>query len=353
MNHQHHDDRDPIVREESTYLTDERAAAFCSLFADGLDSGMGYTRILDMLERQNFDDHVVTRLRQALQDDGNRLGEAFARFGVLDPTARNLILVAERQGTLPSTFQDLASHYSKRHERRKKFVYGLVEPFILIALGFLVARNIVTGDLNSFLETMDAAEHLKPLATQAAIEVALFALTVGFCSFVFLKLPVDMPLRDTLHRLWLRLPLAMFNRPGRTHSIALFFRYVRKSLSSGLTVLQGLDLAADASNNPSIEAALPHAKSAIEDGKTLATALQHIEALPRDSIDFVDVGEESGHLEERLEELADRYEEKAEESFEVNRRTLLYVLRLAVVVGVIGMLLFMVAGTFVEQFSTV
>ena len=346
MEHHQHSalDDEPVVREQSTYLTDSRAASLCTLFSDGLDSGMGYTRIIDMLERQGYSDKLVGRLRESILEDGDQLAEAFARFGLLDPTARKLLLAAEQQGSLPTTFRDLGDHYSKRHKRRKKFVLSLVEPCILIALGFILARNVVSGDFEAFVESMDVVQHLKPIAVKSALEIGIFGSTAFLSGLVFLNLPVDMSFRSTVHRLWIRLPIPPFNKASRLHSIAVFCGYLRRAISSGLTVHHALALAAEASDNPQIESKIDTAREAIQQGQTLAQALKKSQALPREAVDYIDVGEESGHLEERLEELADRYGEQADENFRIKRVVMTYVLRLLVIITVITSLLATVAA---------
>lgn len=346
MNRRSTDSGKPVVREEATPLSDSQAAALCALFGDGLESGMGYSRILEMMERQDFDEKLVGRLRQALQEDGARLGEAFARYGLLDPTARKLILVAEQQGTLPSTFHDLHTHYSKRWERRKKFVFSLVGPLILALLGLVLARNVVSGvmaagtdvDVGEETPSLDAGDLIGPLLIESGIQIGLFGLLAGFVGYVYLHLPVEMPLRTSLHRLWVRLPLSVLNKSARHYSLAVFFRYLRKSISGGLTVHQALELAAEASNNPSIEQKIPIAQEAIEKGERLARALTISDAVPREAIDFVDVGEESGNLEKRLDELADRFEDRAQKQFDAKRKAMFFVIAVAVVVAVLVVL---------------
>lgn len=349
MDSHHHSDSSPVTREESTYITDSEAATLCALFTDGLGSGMGYIRIIEMLERQDYDEKVVNRLRDAIIEDGNMLGEAFARYGILDPTARKLIIVAEQQGKLPSTFEHLSAHYSQRHERKKKFLIGMIEPALLIALGFLLAPNIIAGDIDSLIENMNAAEYLMPLAYESGLQIGIFGCVAAVLAMVYMNLPVDMGLRSAARRLWVGLPIPIFNRAARLNSIAMFCRYIQQSISSGLTVHRSLALAAEASNNPSVEKRIHIAQKAIEQGETLATGLREADALPDEIIEYVDVGEESGRLEERLEELAGRYEKRAEEAFRNTRKALIYILRLVVMVVVIAILFLVVLGQFSES----
>ncbi len=345
-------DQAPVVREQSTYLNDVEAATFCAVFGDGLSSGMNYGRIIDMLERQGFNKKAVLRMRTAIMEDGDMLGEAMARYGLLDPTARKLIYVAEQQGRLPSTFKDLGHHYEQRQKRRKRLVFSFVEPGILIALGLILAINIFSGDLTDLVQSGDTWAELRPIFIESALEIGIFASISFLVGLTYLNLPVDMPLRNAAHRLWLLLPLPLVNSAGRLFSVAHFCRYTAQSISSGLTVHRALALAAEASNNPRIEKRIPLAQRAIEEGEMLAASLRYSKAIPDEAIDYIDVGEESGRLEERLRELADRYEEQANEQFDRTMSAFIYIVRILVIVAVIGMLMITLGDLFNEGLAT-
>ncbi|MFB6351465.1 MAG: type II secretion system F family protein, partial [Bradymonadaceae bacterium] len=138
---------EPVVRESRTYMTDPQAETLCQVFSEGLRSGVGYARIFEMLERNGLEAQTIDRMREAVLDRGDKLGEAFARHGILDPTARKLVLVAERQGTLPETFDHLGKSYGLRHDRKREFVFSMVEPMILVTLGGIVTGNVLAADI--------------------------------------------------------------------------------------------------------------------------------------------------------------------------------------------------------------
>lgn len=341
----------PIVRETSTYLNDAEAASVCTMFGDGLGSGMSYARIVDMLERQGYDKKIIQRFRHSLLEEGDMLGKAFARYGLLDATARKLVYVAEQQGKLPRTFKNLAKNYEKRHKRRKRFVLSFVEPLLLIMLGLILARNIFTSDLVAITEDLSLMEILLPVLIRSVIECLILALGSFFFGFVYLNLPVDMGLRNSFQRLWTFLPLGFLNESSRLNSISVFCGFTEQSISSGLTVHRALALAAEASNHPTFEARIPIAQRAIEEGRSLAAALHEADALPNEVLEYIDIGEEAGRLEERLKELAARYEERANEAFENTMRASLYMLRIFIVIVVIVALMFSIAGFMADNFT--
>ena len=326
------------TRQRSTYLTDRNAATVCTIFADGLESGMSYARIIDMLERQGHDKKLVASLREAILEQGRTLSTALAINGILDDTARTLVAVAERQGKLPTTFRDLASYYTQRHKRRSQLVSSLVEPCILFALGMILARNLFSADLLAIVQSSSVWAALAPIFIQSLIEIGIFGCVVFLVGLTYLNLPVEMASRRVFQRFWLALPLPLINTAARKYATAAFFHYLQQSIASGLTVHQGLALAAKASHYPSLEHRVSNVQRAIEEGQMLAAAMRTARLVEEEAISFIEVGEETGHLEERLDELADRYTERAQAAFENTMKAIVYLLRFFVIVVVVILL---------------
>ncbi|RDV38157.1 hypothetical protein DV096_10105 [Bradymonadaceae bacterium TMQ3] len=340
--------REPVVRESSTYLTDAEAASLCTIFFEGLESGMSYARIIDMMERQGYDGKMVTRMRHSLMERGDMLGEAFARYGLLDATARKLILVAEEQGKLPRTFRHLAKHYGKRARRRKKLVFSFAEPVLLVVLGLFIAMTLFSADLGEITMRHDTWTVIGELMVGGLLQGAIFLLVVGFGAYAYLNLPVDLSLRSFGYRLWLAVPI--LNRASLFNTYSVFCRYTEQSISSGLTVHKALELAAEASNNSDIERKIPIAQDVIEQGGSLAKGFYMMKVLPDDILENVDVGEETGRLEERLASLAERYEERADEAFEALMATFVYGARMLIAAAIITALLLTLTTQFKDTF---
>jgi type IV pilus assembly protein PilC len=325
--------QDAVVREDSTYMSDPRAAKFCQTFATGLHSGIGYARILDILARQDFDPKIVSRLREAILERGDMLAEALARFGLLDPSARKLVLVAEEQGVLPETFSTLSDIYDKRYKQKKVFGKAMVEPVLLVALGG-IAFSLIRSNLVELTFSDNTKEQIYDILIMAGIQSALFGLAAFSVFGLWLYLPVDFAPRDAFARVWMRIPF--LSAPKQLFAISLFCHYLQQSIESGMTVMQGLELAAEASNHPGILSDYPKAQGRIEQGHSLAQALNAIRALPAEVLEMVDIGESAGMLDERLRDMAESYEERAEEVFEDRRRVYAYLMRMGVMILVVS-----------------
>lgn len=320
-----------VVREMSTYMTDRDAEKVCQLFADGLRSGVGYSRILDFMERQKIDGKMTQRLRVAVLEYGDKLGEAFARFGVLDAPTRKLVLVAEEQGSLPDTFAEQARSYGARYKRKREFAIGMIEPALMFCLGTFFFGNIFGGMMD--MTFGDYWATLGKLAGKSAIQSIIFFLFAGGVAYTWLNLPVDSAFREASGRLWFRMPVV--SNAVRLQAIANFARFLRQSLRSGMDIFRSIELAAEASNSPWFMETVAKTHDVLEAGYPLDTAMRQLRGLPDDFVDYVAIGEETGRLEENLLFLANRYDERAHEAFKMSLAATVYFARFALIIGIL------------------
>ncbi len=331
----------PIVREYSTYITDQDASKMCQLFADGLETGAGYARIFDFMERQKLDAKMVARLRYAVLDQGDQLGEAFARLGLLDAPARKLVLVAEEQAALPQTFKQLGRIYSHRLKQKKRVFFGMVEVFILVLLGGIIFPSV-------FIAGMQAdAKEVKGAIMEALYIGALQSLTaasiVGILFYVWINLPVEFSARSAIRGIWIRLPI--ISTASRLSSVSTFCRYFKQSLTSGLDMYRSVELAAEAADSPFIYGRTAQALDAIEAGYPLDSAMGTIPGLPEEVCQHIGIGEETGRLEERLEYLTEKYDELSVEAFDRTIAAVVYLARITLIVVIIGGALYLASSS--------
>lgn len=326
-----------VAQELSTYMTDQDAQKFCQLFSDGLSSGIGYSRILEFMERQNLDPKMTSRLRAAVIEHGDQLGEAFARFGILDAPARKLVLVAEEQGALPETFSEQARVYGQRYKRKKQVLFGMIEPAFVFCLGVFAFRNIYSNIIVATFAA-DTAGVLTDVAIQSLLQTAIFFLFAGGLSYAWINLPVDSSFRQAMGRIWFRMPVV--STPLRLETMSMFARYMRQSIRSGMDIFRSIELAAEATNSPWLQGSVDKAFQVLEAGYPLEQALAAMKGMPDDFIDYAGIGEETGRLEENLLFLAERYQEQAEEAYKRFLATFIYVIRIVFIVAILILAVF-------------
>ena len=324
----------PIVREGSTYMTDPQAEAFCRVFAETLRSGISYQRVMDFLERKGISKSVTNRLRYALIDEGLMLGEAFAKYGILDPAARKLILVAEEQGNMPEAFRTQMPFYRARYERKKEILANLAEPMFV---GFISAGMFAPLISNIFAiysskEGVFSAAFKYMLGPMTAAAFTLLLVIVG--AVAWLNTPVDFSMREAVANLWMRIPIV--SKPARLNSVALFCRFMSASIRSGMNIYDVIYLAAEACNDPRLLDDIDDVLAAIEDGVSLGASISLFKALPEEAVDYIALGEETGRLEELILQCAEVYEERAKDAFEKMMSMITFMSRLIFIFGVLA-----------------
>lgn len=322
-----------VVRETSTYMSDVDAEQFCIFFAEGLDAGLGYARIISFLERKGTKANVIKSLRKALLEEGVQLSEAFARYGLLDAAGRKLVLVAEKQGTLPQLFKLQAQHYRNRYERKKDVVMGIIEPMVMAIFAFggllpVISNMTVLAESRNNIVTDVLGLILGPMI------VGVFSLMFYlFLAYAWLSLPVDMPSRERWARAWMRVPVVSI--PSKMFATSVFCRYFYSSVRSGLNIYESLYLSAEACNDPAIFSHINKALELLEQGYSLEHSLSAVKSIPRDVIDYVGMGEETGRLEEMLDKCANIYKERADKAFKQSINVIIYIFRIALLIGIL------------------
>jgi type IV pilus assembly protein PilC len=345
--------REAIYRETNTYMTDPQAQKFCEVFSEGLDSGIGYARILTFLERKGFEADVITKLHRALLEDGMQLGAALARHGILDPAARKLVLVAEDQGTLPQAFRTQIPVYRNRYERKKTIAFGFVEPSILAFLAFFILvpiivnlRKIFESDGEGLLATLAVvSKYVMP-----PFMIGLILIGIGvLCVWAWLNTPVEFGLREVVIRLWMRIP--GLSEPSRLYAVSLFTRYLGASISGGMNIFDSIYLAAEASNDPRMLDAIDVVLASVEDGVNLHQSLSLMKALPDDALDYIGLGEETGRMSDQLENCANIFEKRSREMFERYMAAFTYMMRMFLIVVTLLAAFYAISSTLVPMFT--
>lgn len=341
----------PLVKESSTFMTDSEAEKMCKLFADGLESGIGYDRIFEFMSRQGLGDAMIAKLRSAVIEYGDQLGEAFTRLGLLDAVSRKMILVAEEQGELVPTFREQGRNFAARDRRRKNFAYAFAPSIALLGFAIILWQLIIVM-MNGITEG-STWEIIKP-ALMAGTAQGLTAIAIIIVIlWGWLQVPVDLAIRDTSTRLFLLIPLV--SKPIKYRSVANFCRYLRQSLRAGMDMSRSIELAGEASNNPRISRYINPAIEAIEAGYSLEQSLSVMKGLDRETLDYIAIGEETGKLEENLAFLAGKFDKLADDNFERLVKFMTQAFQFAIMVvifitvffyGVMGMLMNFIEGDF-------
>lgn len=321
----------------------ESIAAFCSQLAMIIRSGANMVRGLDILQSQINDPRFkeVVRTLYLEVSRGNSLAQAMRNCqGALPELLINLVSVGEESGNLESVLLSLAAYYERENFIRKKMVSAAIYPIILtvVLIGLVILfMNFILPEMTKMLT--DNGQSL-PAITQLMVDSsnfmqnnALFLLLGGtglVLSFLrLIKIPKN---RYALDALLLKVPL--FGKNIKNVIIARFSRTLALFLHSSISIITICDAMESIVDNEVARNSIIKAKERIISGDTLNSAFGQEEFFDQFVIQMMAIGEETGRLEELMEEVANHYDKLVEVG--ISRMVALVEPAFTVIIGILA-----------------
>lgn len=297
-------------------------AVFTRQFSVMIDAGLPLVQCLEILagqqENKTFQ-NVLTATRGAVEG-GATLSAAMRKHEkVFDSLYVNLVEAGETGGILDAILQRLATYIEKNVKLKRAVKSALVYPVavLLVAAGVIVLLlwKVVPIFATLFLGLgVDL-----PLPTRIVIGLSNFIgsifgllIVVAFGAIgVGLKVWYGTPVgRYTIDSILLKLPLIGILL--RKIAVARFTRTLGTLISSGVPILEGLDITGRTAGNAVVEKALNHVRTSVEAGKNLADPLKETNVFPGMVTQMIGVGEQTGAMDAMLQKIADFYEEEVD-----------------------------------------
>ncbi len=332
---------------------------FTRQLATLIDSGLPLVRSLTVLEKQEPNPllkHTVNQLADNVQG-GSTFSESLAQHpNIFNKLYVNMVKAGELGGVLELVLTRLAEYQEKAQKLKNKIVSAMVYPIIvmLIAVGILVFLMIFI--VPKFKEMFSDNGQELPMISQVVFGASEFCLrrSVGPLPnivFVFLALFVvyflmsmwakTKPGRHFVDTLKLRMPV--IGDLQRKSAVARFSRTLGTLVTSGVPILQALNITRDTAGNVVLSGAIEKVHEAVKEGESIVTPLQASGVFPNMVISMVDVGEETGQLPEMLLKVADVYDDEVDSSVAALTSILepIMIVLLALVVGSVVFALFL------------
>jgi len=294
---------------------------FTRQFATLVNAGIPIVDSLKMLGEGRRNPHlkeVANKVRLSIEG-GKRLADAMSVFpGVFDRLYCNLVHAGEEAGILDGILNRLAV-YLETSEKIKKQVKGaLFYPGAIIGVSVIVITGILVFIIPKFQDLYSSTGRPLPGLTQMVVNVSQFlihkwyvmiggVLGGGFLIKEILTSPAG---QDELDRFLIRAPLV--GDLVQKASVARMCRTLSTLLSSGVAVVEALEIASRTSGNRVIEEALLRSKEAVIAGRPLATPLTREPAIPEMVAQMIAIGEKSGTMDIMFGKIADFYEDDVE-----------------------------------------
>jgi type IV pilus assembly protein PilC len=250
---------------------------------------------------------------------GRRLADALAaQPAVFDRLYINLVRAGEEAGALETVLNRLAEYIEKSVKLRNKIVAALWYPAIIILVAFIVVTVIMVFVVPKIASMFTENGQQLPWLTMAVINISNFcqhywyllvASVVGIP--VLLKMYYDSDNgRKVLDAFFLEIPI--FGTLIQRGAIARFSRTLATLLSSGVRIIDALDIASATAGNWVLEKALVQTRDSVSKGRSLAEPLGAIPYIPKMVAQMISIGEQTGNLDQMLNKIADFYEDEVE-----------------------------------------
>ncbi|WP_413587232.1 type II secretion system F family protein [Bdellovibrio sp. HCB274] len=252
-------------------------------------------------------------------ESGRRLADSMAQVPlVFDKLYVNMIQAGEEAGILDGILNRLALYMEKSEKLKSQVKGALVYPAVIMVVAFAVITGILVFILPKFMEFFNSAGKEPPALTQAVIALSnsmihqwyLYVAGVVGVPFAILQYYRTDEGRDTMDRLFFNVPV--FGEVIQKSAIARLTRTLSTLLSSGVGLIEAIDISAKTAGNIVIEQALLRCKTSVTEGRTFAAPLGKEKVFPEMVVQMISIGEQSGTMDIMLGKIADFYEDEVE-----------------------------------------
>ncbi|MBW1894211.1 MAG: type II secretion system F family protein [Deltaproteobacteria bacterium] len=298
---------------------------FCRQFSTMIDAGLPIIQCLDILyaqqENPTFKKEIKT-LKESVEG-GQTMAEALKQFPKeFDALFVNMVAAGEAGGILDVILRRLSTYMEKAAKLKSQVKSAMMYPLITLAIAIVVVIVILVFVIPVFEEMFADFGKELPLPTQvvvAASEIVqskILYIIAAFILFVvaYKKFYATPRGRELMDDLFLKLPIVGILI--RKVAVSKFTRTMGTMMSSGVAILDALDIVAKTAGNKTIENAIYNVRSGISEGRTMADPLSESGVFPSMVCSMIAVGESTGALDAMLEKIADFYEDEVDTAVE-------------------------------------
>jgi type IV pilus assembly protein PilC len=327
---------------------------FTRQLATLIDAGLPLLRSLNVLSKQEKD-AVLKRTTEALAESvqgGNTFSDSLAQHPrIFNELFVSMVKAGELGGVLEVVLARLAEFQEKAQKVKGKVLSAMVYPIIVLTMALAIMSFLLVFIVPRFEAIFHDMLGDKPLPAVTLFVIAVsdsmknhWAVIIGavFAFFVGIKLLG----RTKGGRLFLdgvKLRVPLFGDLIRKTAISRFSRTLGTLVTSGVSILQALNITRDTAGNTVIANAISQVHDRVKEGESIVQPLETSGAFPPMVVSMIDVGEETGQLPEMLLKIADVYDDEVDNSVAALTSVLepVMIIFLAVIVGTIVIALFM------------
>lgn len=313
--------REQAKKKRTRRIPTRDIVIFTRQFATMINSGLPLVQSLDILAQQTENKALAEVTRQVVYDveSGNTLADALDKHRRAFSTLYvNMVAAGEAGGILDTILLRLATFLEKNDAIIRKVKGAMIYPAVILAVAVVAVVVLLIFVIPTFQQMFASVNLELPLPTRIVIGLSellqgwWWAMALGLAALIFIirsyyqteggRLNVD--------RLLLKIPV--LGDLLRKSSIARFTRTLGTLLSSGVAILDGLEITARTAGNRVIHDAVMESRGSIAGGETIAGPLEQSGVFPPMVTSMIAVGEATGGLDEMLTKIADFYDDEVD-----------------------------------------
>ncbi len=302
-------------------VTEKDLVVFTRQFATMIDSGLPLVQCLEIqannVENPTFQKQL-TEIKETVEG-GATFADALKKFPkTFDTLYVNLVAAGEVGGILDTILNRLAAYIEKNSKLKRQVKGAMVYPAAILCIMAVIMYVIMRFVVPTFEKMFSEVGAELPVPTQILIGFSNFTVNYGIYGiigtviffFVF-KRVLD---TETGRKLWdatlLKMPI--FGDLLRKVAVARFCRTLGTMISSGVPILDALEICSRSAGNAVVEAAIMRTRDSISEGRTIAEPLAESGVFPGMVCQMINVGEATGALDTMLSKIADFYDDEVE-----------------------------------------
>ena len=294
---------------------------FTRQFSTMINAGLPLVQALDILAQQSENPALKEVTRQVVFDveSGNTLADAMRKHPrAFSELYVNMVAAGEAGGILDTILMRLAVFMEKNDALIRKVKGAMIYPGVIITVAAIAITVLLIFVIPTFESMFASANIALPLPTRIVIGISR-----GLKSYWYIVVATFMGIYFAIRNYYrtpggklnidkLMLKLPVLGDVLRKSAVSRFTRTLGTLISSGVSILDGLEITAKTSGNRVIQDAIMESRSSIAGGDTIAAPLKKSAVFPPMVISMIAVGEQTGGLDEMLTKIADFYDEEVD-----------------------------------------
>jgi len=296
-------------------------AIFTRQFSVMIDAGLPLVQCLEILAGQQENKTFKRALIQIRQDveSGSNLADSMRKHPkIFNDLFTNMVAAGEAGGILDTILQRLAQYIEKSVKLNSQVKSAMIYPVAVISIACIVVAVILWKVIPVFAALFKGLGAELPMPTQIVIWLSnfiadfwwLIAIVITGTIYALRRYHETYKGKRVLDGIILKMPI--LGLLMRKIAVARFCRTLSTLTSSGVPILDGLQITARTAGNSIIEDAIMATRKSVEEGKTISEPLSDTDVFPTMVVQMIAVGEQTGALDTMLSKIADFYEDEVD-----------------------------------------